>query len=64
MAIILSERPVDILYKHRVNRRTFKLDTAEVRRELDTVPLSHPAVREWLESALTEGLASLKRPVP
>ena len=64
MAIILSERPVDILYKHRVNRRSFKLDTAEVRRELDTVPLSHPAVREWLESVLTEGLASLKRPVP
>jgi anti-sigma regulatory factor (Ser/Thr protein kinase) len=63
MAVILSQRPVDIQYKHRVNRRTFELDTADVRRELDPVPLSHPAAREWLESALTEGLAGLKRRV-
>lgn len=64
MAIILSDRTVDILYKHRVDRRTFDLDTAEVRRELGTVPLSHPAVREWLEATLREGVAGLKRPVP
>ncbi len=60
LAIILSDRPVDILYQHRVNRRIFKLDTAEVRRELGTVPLSHPEVREWLEMTLREGEASLR----
>lgn len=64
MAIILSDRAVDVLYKHRVGRRTFELDTAEVRRELGTVPLSHSAVREWLEATLQEGLAGLKRPRP
>ena len=64
MAIILSDRPVDVLYKHRVDRRTFGLDTAEVRRELGAVPLSRPAVREWLETTLREGFAGLKRPVP
>jgi anti-sigma regulatory factor (Ser/Thr protein kinase) len=62
MAIILSDRAVDVFYKHRVDRRTFDLDTAEVRRELGTVPLSHPAVREWLETTLREGVAGLKRP--
>ena len=62
MAIILSDRPVDILYKHKVNRRTFKLDTVEVRQELGTVPLSHPQVREWLEATLREGLEGLQRP--
>jgi hypothetical protein len=59
MAIILSDRAVDVFYKHRVDRRTFDLDTAEVRRELGTVPLSHPAVREWLETTLREGMAGL-----
>jgi len=62
LAVILSDRPVDILYRHRVNRRTFELDTAEVRRELGTVPLSHSSVREWLETTLREGLEGLKRP--
>lgn len=63
MAIILSDRPVDIVYKHRVDRRSFDLDTAEVRHELGTVPLSHPAVREWLEITLREGVAGLARPM-
>jgi anti-sigma regulatory factor (Ser/Thr protein kinase) len=64
MAIILSDRPVDVLYKHRVDRRTFDLDTARVRHELGTVPLSYSAAREWLETTLREGFAGLKRPVP
>jgi anti-sigma regulatory factor (Ser/Thr protein kinase) len=62
MAIILSDRAVDVFYQHRVDRRTFDFDTAEVRRELGTVPLSHPEVREWLETTLREGVAGLKRP--
>ena len=62
MAVILSERPVDIHYRHTVDRRTFELDTAEVRRELHGVRLSHPLVREWLEATLNEGLASLNSP--
>jgi len=64
MAVILSERPVDIEYRHRVDGRTFELDTADVRRELGSVPLSHPWVRQWLESVLAEGLAGLQRPAP
>ncbi len=64
MAVILSKRPVDIHYKHSVNGRTFELDTAEIRRQLGTVPLSHPRVRQWLESVLAEGLASLQRHAP
>lgn len=62
MAVMLAERPVDIDYRHTVDRRTFELDTAEVRRELQGVPLSHPLVREWLQSALDEGLAGLNSP--
>lgn len=63
MAVLLSERPLDIYYKHSVDGRTFELDTADVRHELGDIPLSHPQVREWLESVLAEGLQSLQRPV-
>jgi anti-sigma regulatory factor (Ser/Thr protein kinase) len=62
MAVMLAERPVDIQYRHTVDGRTFELDTAEVRRELAGIPLSHPLVREWLESMLDEGQASLNSP--
>lgn len=62
MAILLSERPVDIHYRHTMDGRQFELDTAEIRAELGDVPLTHPEVREWLESTLAEGLASLRRP--
>ena len=62
MAIVLSERPVDICYRHTVGDRSFELDTAQVRDELGDVPLSHPAVREWLHDTLAEELAELRRP--
>ena len=64
MAVILSEHQVDIHYKHTVDDREFELDTEEIRRELGTVPLSHPRVRRWLGSVLAEGLADLQRPMP
>ena len=64
MAAILSEHLVDVSYKHTVDGRTFELDTAEIRRQLDPVPLSAPGARQWLESRLQEGLAGLQRPIP
>jgi anti-sigma regulatory factor (Ser/Thr protein kinase) len=45
MAVILSDRAVDVAYMHEVDGRIFELDTAEARRELGEVPLSHPFVR-------------------
>jgi anti-sigma regulatory factor (Ser/Thr protein kinase) len=62
MAVMLSEHPVDVRYKHIVDARDFQLDTAEMRRQLEGVPLSHPLVRDWLKSTLMEGLASLGSP--
>ncbi|MGC8786299.1 MAG: ATP-binding protein [Anaerolineae bacterium] len=62
LAILMSERPVDIYYKHTVDGRTFEFDSVEVRQELGTVPLSHPLVREWLETTLREGIAMLQSP--
>ena len=63
LAVLLSGRPVDLIYTHSVGSRTFCFDTAAVRRELGEVPLTHPRVRSWLQEYLTEGIASLQRPV-
>lgn len=66
MAILLSGRPVDVKFAHIVDGEEFQFDSAEVRRELEDVPLTHPMVRPWLLQTLNEGEASLRvnRPRP
>ena len=60
LAILLSGRPVDIEYRHRVDREEFRFDSSEIRRELGDVPLTHPKVRNWLLQFLQEGEAGLR----
>jgi anti-sigma regulatory factor (Ser/Thr protein kinase) len=59
MAILLSERPVDLDFCHRIDSEVFRLDSSEIREELENVPLSHPKVRDWLFHVLREGEATL-----
>jgi hypothetical protein len=60
LAILLSQRPVDLVYRHRVGDRCFALDTREVRQLLGPVALTHPLAREWLVATLREGEAELR----
>jgi anti-sigma regulatory factor (Ser/Thr protein kinase) len=59
LAILLSERPVDLDYCHQVGLREFRFDSSEIRKELEDVPLNHPKVRDWIFQLLQEGEASL-----
>ncbi len=59
LAFLLTERPVDLHYVHRVDGRAFEFDTAELRDELGDVPLTHPAVRRWLGEFIVEGEMSV-----
>jgi hypothetical protein len=59
LAILLSERPVDLDYIHRVNGAEFCFDSSAVRKELEEIPLTHPRVRGWLLQVLVEGEANL-----
>jgi signal transduction histidine kinase len=59
LAIILSRR-CDVYYVHRVGGQEFTLHTADIRAELGEIPLTHPAVRRWLEEFITEGETGLK----
>ncbi len=55
LAILLSERSIDIDYSHRIGQREFRFDSSEIRDELEDVALSHPKVRKWLLRFLQEG---------
>jgi hypothetical protein len=64
LAVLLTERPVDLSYTHKVNDGEFQFDSSEVRRELEGIPLTHPKVRAWLFQALREGegIFSVRKP--
>ena len=59
MGVLLSDREVDLRYRHRVDGREFAFDSAEMRAALRGMPLSHPIAREWLVGFLAEGFAAL-----
>jgi anti-sigma regulatory factor (Ser/Thr protein kinase) len=55
LAFLMTDRPVDLHYAHRVNGRTFEFDTGRLRDELGGAPLTLPAVRRWLAKFIAEG---------
>jgi len=59
LAVLLSERSVDLEYSHQVGSEEFRLDSSEIRKELEDIPLTHPRVRDWLLRVLREGEAGL-----
>lgn len=66
LAFIMSgsfESVCDLYYRHQVDDSIFELNTAEIRQELEGVPLSHPKVREWLKEFISEGERELYQSV-
>jgi anti-sigma regulatory factor (Ser/Thr protein kinase) len=59
MTALVGHPEVDLRYTHQVGCRSFELDGAAVKRELDGVPLSHPLVLGWLREFLSQGLVEL-----
>ena len=60
LAVILTGS-CDLHYIHRVDEREFAFSTRDIRSELDDIPLTHPAVRNWLRDFIDEGEESLQR---
>ena len=60
LAIILAGS-CDVRYVHRVDGREFEFHTADIRAELGGIPLTHPAVRKWLQEFIAEGEQELRR---
>ena len=66
IALVMSgsfDQNCDLRYVHRVADREFELDTAQIREELEGVPLTHRMVRDWLREFISEGEKELYEPL-
>lgn len=59
VGILLGGPQVDVVYRHTREEKSFFLDTRELRRELDPVPLTQPEVLEWIRGKVQEGLREI-----
>ncbi len=57
--LIIGNPDVDFLYTHDVDGNTFHLDTRQVKKELDSLPINHPKVLIYLANVIRESLADL-----
>lgn len=60
LAVILAGS-CDVHYVHRVDGEAFEFHTVDMRAELGEIPLTHPAVRKWLQEFIVEGEQKLRR---
>lgn len=56
LTIIAGHPEMDIVYEEREDGNVFRLDTAEIKNELDDVPINSPAVLEALRGMLKDGI--------
>ena len=54
--LITGNPPVDFVYEHRVEGNGYRLATSEMKKVLGSVPLSDPAVFEFVRHDIEEGL--------
>ncbi len=59
MALIAGNPQVNFEYRHRKGSGIFVLDTAEIRKELDGVPINHTDVLHFLRNMIREGLEEI-----
>jgi hypothetical protein len=60
MVTLMAGNPqMDFHYAHRKGERTFVLDTVELKRELDDVPINHPKVVQFVREEIHKGLEEL-----
>ena len=58
--LIISNSDVDFFYKHRHNDRRFGLDTREIRKEIEDVPINHPEIIKYIRGVIEEGLREIE----
>ena len=58
--LIAGNSSVDFIYKHRHNDRRFSLDTREIRKEIDDLPINHFEILKYIRGVIEEGLSEIK----
>jgi len=57
--LIIANIHIDFFYKHRHNDRRFELDTREIRKEIEDVPINHPEIIKFIRGVIDEGLGQI-----
>jgi signal transduction histidine kinase len=60
-ALIMGHPEVDIVYVHETDRSRYELDTRELKRELDSVPVQSPEVISLIRRDIRDGLDEIRR---
>jgi hypothetical protein len=54
--LIAGNSDVDFLFKYIKNDSQFELDTREIRKEIDNIPINHPEILKYIRGVLEDGL--------
>ncbi|MCI5738389.1 MAG: ATP-binding protein [Ruminococcus sp.] len=57
--LVSMNTEIQFLYRHKVDKKEFVFDTAEIREILGDVPLSEPAVMQWMREFIEENTKAL-----
>ncbi len=57
MSLVAANPDIDIVYAHTADGAAFTMDTREIRRELDGVPMNEQAVLVWLRDYIRDGIS-------
>jgi len=59
VTLIVGNPQMDFQYVHRKGDKTFGIDTVEIKRELEDVPIDHPKVVQFIRDEIKSGLGEL-----
>ena len=59
VTLIAGNTDVDFIYRHKHNDREYILDTRDVKREIDDVPINHVEVLHFIRENVQEGMKEI-----
>ncbi|MDI3480906.1 MAG: hypothetical protein PWQ97_561 [Tepidanaerobacteraceae bacterium] len=60
MVLLVAANPgKDFIYRHRIDGGEFVLDTREIKKTLQDVPISNPMVLDWIKAFVEENLKQI-----
>ena len=59
VTLIAGDPDVEFIYRHRRNGQSYILDTREIKKEIEDIPINHVDVLNFIRSHVTEGLTEI-----
>ena len=59
VTLIAGNTDVDFIYRHEHNGRIYVLDTREIKKEIEDIPINHAAVLDFIRRHINEGLTEI-----